>query len=141
VHEHLVRALKARPGVRWLDVATGTGALALLAARAEADVTGVDLAPNLIETARRLVAEKGHTIRFEVGDAEKLPVRDASFDVVSSAMRIIFAPDHRAVADELARVCEPGGRRLRTRRAPAFSAWRKDAGFTPVTRRYSPPLQ
>jgi SAM-dependent methyltransferase len=134
VHEHLVRALKARPGVRWLDVATGTGALALLAARAGADVTGVDLAPNLIETARRLAAEKGHTIRFEVGDAEKLPVREASFGVVSSAMGIIFAPDHRAVADELARVCEPGGRL-------GFSAWRKDAGFTPVTRRYSPPLQ
>ena len=49
-------------------------------------------------------------------------------------MRIIFAPDNRAVADELARVCEPGGRL-------GFSAWRKDAGFTPVTRRYSPPLQ
>jgi SAM-dependent methyltransferase len=134
VHEHLVLALAPRPGIRWLDVGTGTGALAFRAARAGADVTGVDLAPKLIETARRLAAEQGVAIGFEVGDAEALPLEDASFGVVSSAMGLIFAPDHRAVARELARVCEPGGR-------IGFSAWRKGAGFMPVTRRYSPPLQ
>src|SRR5947209_7288127 len=91
VHEHLARALDPRPGVRWLDVATGTGALALRAARAGADVTGVDLAPKLIETARRLAADKGLTISFAVGDAEALPVEEASFAVVSSAMGLIFA--------------------------------------------------
>ena len=134
VHEHLVRALAPRPGIRWLDVATGTGALALRAARAGADVTGIDLAPKLIDTARRLAAEEGLAVRFEVGDAEALPCEDASFGAVSSAMGIIFAPDHRAVAHELARVCEPGGR-------IGFSAWREGAGFMPLTRRYSPPLR
>ena len=114
-------------------MATGTGALAALAARAGADVTGADLAPKLIETARRLAAEEGLEIQFEVGDAEALPVQDASFDVVSSAMGLIFAPDHAAVAGELRRVSRPGGR-------IGFSAWRKDSGFMPVTRRYSPPL-
>ena len=134
VHEHLVGALGPGPGVRWLDVGTGTGALAQRAARAGADVTGIDLAPKLIETARRLAAEAGVPVRFKVGDAEALPCEDASFDVVSSAMGLIFAPDHGAVARELARVCAPGGRL-------GFSAWRRGAGFMLVTRRYSPPLQ
>jgi len=133
VHQHLARVLGPRPGLRWLDVATGTGALALVAARGGADVTGVDLAPGLIETARRLAAEEGLEVRFELGDAEALPVADASFAAVSSAMGLIFAPVHEAVAGELARVCEPGGR-------IAFSAWREDAGFFSLCRRYSPPL-
>lgn len=133
VHEHLVRTLRPAPGVRWLDVATGTGAVATLAARAGADVTGVDLAPGLVETARRLAAEQGLEIRFETGDAERLPVEDASFDVVSSSMGLIFAPDHEAVARELARVTRPGGR-------IGFSAWTRNSGFMGVTRKYSPPL-
>jgi SAM-dependent methyltransferase len=133
IHEHLVRALRPAPDVRWLDVGTGTGALAVRAARAGADVTGVDLAPKLIETARRLAAEEGLEIRFEPGDAEALPVEDAAFDVVSSAMGLIFAPDHAAVVRELARVCKSGGR-------IGFSAWRKDSCFMPVTRKYAPPL-
>ncbi len=133
LREHLARVLGPRPGLRWLDVATGTGALALVAARGGADVTGVDLAPKLIETARRLAAEEGLDVRFEVGDAEALPVEDASFAAVSSSMGLIFAPDHAAVARELARVCEPGGR-------IAFSAWREGACFFSVCARYSPPL-
>jgi len=131
VHEHLVRELRPAPGVRWLDVATGTGAVATLAAHAGADVTGIDLAPGLVETARRLAAEEGLEITFETGDAEALPVGDASFDVVSSSMGLIFAPDHAAVARELARVCRPGGRM-------GFSAWHKDSCFRPVTQKYSP---
>jgi SAM-dependent methyltransferase len=133
VHEHLARALAPVPGDRWLDIGTGTGAVALIAARAGAEVTGVDLAPGMIETARRLVAEEGLSVRFEVGDAEALPVPGAAFDKVSSAMGAIFAPDHAAVASELARVCAPEGR-------IAFTAWREDAGFFPLTRRYGPPL-
>src|SRR5438552_14546748 len=88
VHEHLISALAPRPGVCWLDLATGTGAVALRAARAGADVTGLDLAPRLIETARRLAAAEGLTVRFDAGDAEELPYGPASFDVVSSAMGI-----------------------------------------------------
>jgi SAM-dependent methyltransferase len=133
VHEHLVRTLRPGPGVRWLDVATGTGALATLAARAGADVTGVDLAPKLITTARRLAEEEGLAIRFEPGDAEALAFADGAFDVVSSSMGLFLAPDHAAVARELGRVCRPGGR-------VGFTAWRKGACFFPLSRRYSPPL-
>jgi ubiquinone/menaquinone biosynthesis C-methylase UbiE len=110
VHDELVARLGPRPGERWLDLATGTGAVALRAARAGASVTGQDLAPELIETARDLAAKDGLGIDFEVGDAERLAYPDASFDVVSSAHGVVHAYDHRAVAKELARVCRPGGR-------------------------------
>jgi SAM-dependent methyltransferase len=133
VHERLVRALEPKPGERWLDAGTGTGAVAFLAARAGADVSGLDLAPGLIETAGRLAQEAGLAIRFEVGDAEKLPVADESFDVVSSSMGVIFAPDHGAVARELARVLAPGGRL-------GFTAWRPEMPFRAVTGKYAPPL-
>jgi SAM-dependent methyltransferase len=110
VHEQLVARLAPRPGERWLDLATGTGAVALRAARAGAEVTGLDLAPGLIETARRLAAKQRRPAQFDIGDVERLPYADASFDVVSSAHGVVFAVDHAAVAAELARVCRPGGR-------------------------------
>jgi SAM-dependent methyltransferase len=110
-----VARLEPGPGVRWLDVATGTGAVALRAARAGADVAGIDIAPAMIEAAR---AKSGaEEISFEVGDAQALPYEDASFDVVSSVFGVIFAPDHRASAGELARV---GRGRL------GLTAWRPD---------------
>jgi ubiquinone/menaquinone biosynthesis C-methylase UbiE len=110
VHERLVARLEPRPGERWLDVATGTGAIALRAAQAGALVTGVDLAPALVETARRRADEAELSLRFDVGDAENLPYESASFDVVCSALGVQFAPDHEAVARELGRVCRPEGR-------------------------------
>jgi ubiquinone/menaquinone biosynthesis C-methylase UbiE len=110
VHDALVARLGPRQGDRWLDLATGTGAVALRAARAGAEVTGLDLAPGLIETAKRLATERRLTVRFDTGDVERLPYADASFDVVSSAHGVVFAVDHAAVAAELARVCRPGGR-------------------------------
>ena len=110
IHDHLVAELAPKSGDAWLDVATGTGGVAVRAARAGANVTGVDLAPNLIETAKRLAAEEGLTIRYEVGDAEMLPCADASFDVVSSSFGVMFAPDQQGAARELARVCRSGGR-------------------------------
>jgi SAM-dependent methyltransferase len=106
----------------------------LLAARAGADVTGLDFAPRLIETARRRARDQGLSVRFDVGDAEALPCAASSFDAISSAMGAIFAPDHEAVAAELARVASPGGR-------IAISAWREGGGWTPVTRRYWEPDQ
>jgi SAM-dependent methyltransferase len=105
-----VRGLDPQPGEEWLDVATGTGAVAVLAARAGAKVTGLDLAPALIETAKRLAADEGLAVSFVVGDAEQLPYGNADFDVVSSSFGAIFAPDHAAVARELARVTRPGAR-------------------------------
>jgi SAM-dependent methyltransferase len=80
------------------------------AARAGATVVGVDLAPTLLATARRLAAAEGLRIRCAVGDCERLAHPAASFDVVSSSFGTVFAPDHGAVADELTRVCRPGGR-------------------------------
>jgi SAM-dependent methyltransferase len=74
----------------------------------------------MIDTARRLAAGEGLAIRFEVGDAESLPYADASFDIVASALGAFLAPDHAAVARELARVCPPGGRL-------GVVAWRRDA--------------
>ena len=110
IHEHLVRELQPQPGERWLDIGTGTGAVALRAARAGAETTGADIAPALIETAKRLASEEGLEVAFDVGDAEELPYGNADFDVVSSSFGLIFAPDHEAAARELARVTKPGGR-------------------------------
>jgi SAM-dependent methyltransferase len=97
-------------GVHVLDVATGTGNLAIPAARAGAVVTGVDIAPNLLAQARERAAAEGLTITFDEGDAEALPYADASFDIVVSMFGAMFAPRPELVADELARVLKPGGR-------------------------------
>jgi ubiquinone/menaquinone biosynthesis C-methylase UbiE len=110
VHDELVARLHPQPGERWLDLATGTGAVALRAARAGAEVTAQDLAAGLIETARRIAAQEALSIDFDVGDAERLDYPDSSFDVVSSAHGVVYAYDHGAVASELARVCRPHGR-------------------------------
>jgi SAM-dependent methyltransferase len=110
VHEMVVQRLDPRPDGRWLDVACGTGAVAERAAAAGAAVTGIDLAPALIQTAKERAAELGLEIDYRVGDCEHLEVPDASFDAVSSTCGIMFAPDHEATARELARVTRPGGR-------------------------------
>ena len=111
LHELIMARLDPKPGDRWLDLACGTGAIAERAARAGADVVGIDLAPVLIETARERAEEQGLKIDYRVGDCERLEGVDAaSFDVVSSTCGIMFAPDHEATASQLARVVRPGGR-------------------------------
>jgi SAM-dependent methyltransferase len=125
VHEELVARLSPRPGERWLDVATGTGAVALRAARAGADVTGVDIAPALIEQAERAADAEGLQIRLDVGDALSLPYENGSFDVVCSCFGVIFAPEPEAAARELGRVCRPEGRL-------GVTAWRPDQGLHAV---------
>jgi ubiquinone/menaquinone biosynthesis C-methylase UbiE len=132
IHLHLVDRLGSRPGERWLDLATGSGAVAVLAARRGAETTGVDFAPGLIESARRNADEKGLDVRFELADVEDLPFEAAAFDVLSSSMGMIFAPDHEAVAREVTRVCTPGGRL-------GFTAWKPGTGFAPVADKYRPP--
>lgn len=109
-HDHLMRVIEPKQGESWLDVATGTGEIAIRAALAGADVTGLDLSPDLIETARGRGADAGVKVKFEVGDAENLPYEEASFDTVTSTFGVMFVPDHSAAAGELARVCRPGGR-------------------------------
>jgi ubiquinone/menaquinone biosynthesis C-methylase UbiE len=110
IHELVVERLDPQPGERWLDLACGTGAVAERAAARGAAVTGVDLAPALIKTAAERATERGLEIDYRVGDCERLDLHDASFDIVSSACGIMFAPDHEATARELGRVIRPGGR-------------------------------
>ncbi len=98
-----------QPGMKVLDVACGTGNLALPAARAGADVTGVDIAPNLVEQARENAEREGLKAKFDEGDAEALPYEDASFDAVVTMFGAMFAPRPELVAAELKRVCRPGG--------------------------------
>jgi len=97
------------PGMRVLDVACGTGNTALPEARAGAVVTGVDIAPNLLEQARERAAAEGLAIAFDEGDAEQLRYDDASFDAVVTMFGAMFAPRYKLVASEMARVLKPGG--------------------------------
>ncbi len=112
MHLALVERLAPHAGEHWLDLACGAGDVAFHAARAGAIVTGSDLSPTLVETAQRRAEEHGLDLTLEVADCQNLHYADASFDVVSSSVGVIFAPDHERVASELARVCRPG----RTRR-------------------------
>jgi len=101
--------LNIAPGSRLLDVACGSGQLALMAAKEGLQVTGVDIAGNVVERARVRAQAEGVRVRFEEADAEALPFDDASFDVVTSLIGAMFAPRPQLVAQELLRVCVPGG--------------------------------
>jgi ubiquinone/menaquinone biosynthesis C-methylase UbiE len=108
--EHLVDHVGIAPGTRVLDVATGTGHAALAAARRLADVVGIDYVPELLDIARRRATAEDLGVEFAEADAEHLPYDDASFDVVLSAIGVMFSADHDRAAQELARVSRPGGR-------------------------------
>jgi SAM-dependent methyltransferase len=105
----LVAACGIGPGQRVLDVAAGTGNVAIRAAEAGADVVASDVTPEQLAAGRRAAEARGVELEWVEADAAALPFADAAFDVVTSAAGAIFAPDHRAVADELVRVCRPGG--------------------------------
>lgn len=105
----LVDALPIAPGTRVLDVAAGTGNASLPAAARGAAVTASDLTPELLDAGRLRAEAAGLTLEWEQADAEDLPFDDASFDVVMSSIGVMFAPHHQASADELVRVCAPGG--------------------------------
>ena len=105
----LVRACGIFTGQRVLDVAAGTGNVAIRAAEAGAQVVALDLTPENLEAGRRAARERGVELEWVEADAEALPFGDGGFDVVTSCVGAIFAADHRAVADELVRVCRPGG--------------------------------
>ncbi len=107
--ELFFRRLGIVPGTRLLDVGCGAGQLALIAARAGAQVTGCDISTNWLEKARARAAAEGLAITFEEGDAESLPYEDAQFDAVVSLIGAMFAPRPERVAAELTRVCRPGG--------------------------------
>jgi ubiquinone/menaquinone biosynthesis C-methylase UbiE len=107
--EVLVRACGISAGQRVLDVAAGTGNTAIRAAEAGADVVASDLTPENFDAGRREAEARGVELEWVEGDAEALPFADGEFDAVTSSFGAMFAPDHRAVADELLRVCRPGG--------------------------------
>jgi SAM-dependent methyltransferase len=106
----LVQACDIGPGMTVLDVAAGTGNASLPAAEAGAEVTASDLTPELLEAGRDRAEAEGLTLAWAEADAENLPFEDESFDVVMSSIGAMFAPHHQDVADELVRVCRPGGR-------------------------------
>jgi SAM-dependent methyltransferase len=104
-------AIAVGAGMELLDVGTGSGGtLAVPAALRGAKVVGCDIAPELFEQARRRAAEAGVEVEWVEGDAQDLPFDDASFDRVASTFGAMFAPDHARAAQELVRVCRPGGR-------------------------------
>jgi SAM-dependent methyltransferase len=105
----LVAACGISPGQRVLDVAAGTGNVAIRAAEAGASVVASDLTPENFDAGRREASAHGVELEWVEADAEALPFGDNEFDVVTSAVGAIFAPDHQAVADELLRVCRPDG--------------------------------
>ncbi|MDX6670924.1 MAG: hypothetical protein QOI91_1287 [Solirubrobacteraceae bacterium] len=105
----LVEACGIAPGMRVLDVAAGTGNASIPAAQLGANVTASDLTPELLEAGRRNAESKGIELEWMEADAENLPFADESFDVVMSSIGAMFAPHHQDVADELVRVCRPGG--------------------------------
>jgi SAM-dependent methyltransferase len=107
--EDFIAALNIPPGARVLDIACGTGNTALPLARRGCIVTGVDIAPNLLEQARARAAAEGLAITFDEGDAEALPYGDATFDAVTTMFGAMFAPRPELVASEMARVLRPGG--------------------------------
>ena len=133
--ESFIQRLHLKPGTKVLDVACGTGNQSIPAARAGADVIGLDIATNLLEQARKRAADEKLKIEFVEGDAEKLPYEAARFDVVMSMFGAMFAPRPEVVAAELLRVCRPGG-------LIAMGNWTPE-GFVgqmfQITARHAPP--
>ncbi len=132
----LVRHARIAPGQRVLDVACGTGVVAITAAFAGARVAGLDLTPELLERAHENAAVGGLAIDWREGDVEALPFPDGSFDVVVSQFGHIFAPRPEVALAEMLRVLTPGG-------TIAFATWPPEVfvgAMLALVLRYSPPL-
>jgi SAM-dependent methyltransferase len=131
----LVDAAEIGSGARVLDVAAGTGNASIVAAQRGADVVASDLVPDLLDAGRFRAAAAGVDLDWVQADAEALPFEDASFDVVMSAIGVMFAPHHQAAADELVRVARPGGK-------IALLSWTPDGMLGALFRlmgQYAPP--
>ena len=110
VGEQLAEAMDLRAGQTVLDVAAGNGNVSLAAARRWCEVTSTDYVESLLARGRRRAEAEGLKIKFQIADAEDLPFPDASFDAVVSTFGGMFSPDQDRTAEELVRVCKPGGR-------------------------------
>jgi SAM-dependent methyltransferase len=135
VADALVLRADPHAGRRVLDVACGSGNVALVAARRYCEVTGLDLVPELVERARERARAERLDVRFLVGDAQALPFEDAEFDYVFSTFGVMFAPDQERAARELVRVCRPGG-------TIALASWRPEgvvSQFFGIVARHAPP--
>jgi ubiquinone/menaquinone biosynthesis C-methylase UbiE len=131
----LVAACGISAGQRVLDVAAGTGNVAIRAAEAGAHVVASDLTPENLEAGRRAARESGVELDWVEADAEALPFGASEFDVVTSCFGAMFAPDHQQVANELVRVCKPGGTIGMINFVPTGVA----GAFFEIVGRYSPP--
>lgn len=132
----LVAVCEVARGQRVLDVAAGSGNAAIPAAERGANVVALDLTPELLDAGRRDAAARGVELAWVEGDAEDLPFADGEFDVVMSCIGAMFAPDHQRVADELVRVCAPGG-------TIGMINWTREGSvgeFFEVFAPYTPPL-
>jgi SAM-dependent methyltransferase len=121
----IIEVTAPQPGSRVIDVATGTGNAALVAAARGARVTGVDFEPRLLDIARQQSRAAGLEIEWLCGDVEALPIPDAAADTVVSVFGVMYAPDHGAAAAELARVTRPGG-------DLGLASWRPDSAMPGV---------
>ncbi|MFC5756176.1 class I SAM-dependent methyltransferase [Rhizobium sp. GCM10022189] len=110
VGESLCEALDLRSGEKVLDIAAGNGNATLAAARRWAEVTSTDYVPELLERGRERAMANGLAVDFRQADAEALPFKDSSFDVVVSTFGVMFTPDQDKAAEEMLRVCRSGGR-------------------------------
>ncbi|MBB3446103.1 class I SAM-dependent methyltransferase [Rhizobium sp. BK379] len=110
VGENLCEALDLRSGEKVLDIAAGNGNATLAAARRWAEVTSTDYVPELLERGRERAIANGLAVNFQQADAEALPFKDASFDVVVSTFGVMFTPDQDKAAKEMLRVSRRGGR-------------------------------
>lgn len=135
VSEALCETVDPSAGERVLDLACGSGNTAIVAARRDCEVTGIDYVPALIERARWRAAAEAVDIDFRVADAQALPFADAQFDVVLSVFGVMFAPDQEKTASEALRVCRPGGK-------IGLASWMPEdfgADFFGAHARYVPP--
>lgn len=127
LYDTIVAALSPEPGEQWLDVATGTGGVAVRAARVGARVTALDVVPTMLAAARASAAEEGVELELMEADARGIDLRDGSFDVVSSCLGFGFDREDEPALNELMRVCRRGGRL-------GILLWRPDPGLAAALR-------